>query len=56
MYRYLMKYRPPGPGAQPNDVKEVYSFSKPVRVWGVLCYGRQLTPKEIEDFELVEII
>jgi hypothetical protein len=61
-YRYYMTQRPPMPGALPkaglqgiieNDPDKPYREAR-CRVYAVLVYSRELTEKEISDYELVK--
>lgn len=61
MFRYYCPMRPPEPGAIPmNGLLGVYfsddralvkGCARPV--WGWVDYTRELTPKEIDDYELI---
>ena len=59
LYRYYCRMRPPMPGAIPRDgLDRVYSFDtrksiNGVDAWGFVEYTRELTEKEIVDYELV---
>lgn len=59
-YRYYTKYREPGPGAVPgHGLLEAAGFggrrwdeANKCHVWGYADYSRELTTKEVNDFEL----
>lgn len=59
VYRYYCRFRPPMPGAIPkNGLEGVADFDYPqsfdgVSAWGYVEYNRELTEKEISDYELV---
>ena len=59
LYRYYCRMRPPMPGSVPRDgLDRVYSFDtresvNGVEAWGFAEYTRELTEKEIADYELV---
>ena len=59
VYRYYCRFRPPMPGAIPRKgLVEVASFDGPqtldgIRTWGYAEYNRELTDREIADYELV---
>lgn len=61
MYRYLCTQRPPMPGSIPSGAKSVdyteFETECPGghmhHVWGAVEYARELTDKEIEDYELI---
>lgn len=48
-YFYEMTARPFGIGCQPKGVIE---FDEDKGEWGIIAYDRELTDKEIEDYEL----
>ena len=61
-YKYYCVHRPPMPGAIPNrgiieikdnDRRERMEGS-PCDVWGYVVYDRELTEKEISDYELLK--
>ena len=55
IYTYLYRLRPPGPGCQPPgylECKEVDILKDNRKYWGYVIYSRELTPKEIEDYDL----
>lgn len=59
IYRYYCLYRPPMPGSIPSGSIHVhcYDFRQPVpesgrEAWGYAEYTRELSPKEIQDYEL----
>lgn len=59
LYRYYLPHRPPMPGAIPKDglirtasFDYMQSFGG-IGCWGWAEYSRQLTEKEIYDYELV---
>lgn len=55
-YRYGLRSRPPGPGAVPKGfIPDSYRKDDDRARWGTLAYPRELTAKEIYDFELVEL-
>ena len=50
MFWYMLKFRAPGPGCQPKDFAEIdYCKGR----WGAVGYIRELTVREIEEYELV---
>lgn len=57
-YCYAMLMRPPAPGAIPREgLIEAIPFESAVsgsghRIWGKATYSRELTQKEIDDYEL----
>ncbi|MBR1561216.1 MAG: hypothetical protein IJ646_13345 [Clostridia bacterium] len=59
VYRYYCQFRPPMPGAIPrNSVVNTASFDykqsfNGIGCWGWVEYSRELTEKEISDYELV---
>lgn len=59
--KYYMPMRPPSIGTHPKDVKSIECFDVRTKMpngvwtWAVLEYDRQLTEKEIYDYELVEV-
>ena len=59
VYRYYCLYRPPMPGSVPmKDLDRVEDFGYPMscgdrKAWGCVDYTRELTEKEISDYELV---
>lgn len=62
MYRYYLTQRGPGPGCQPKGANWTgdYAIKKFVeeigrKAWGYAEYDRQLTAKQIEEYELVEV-
>lgn len=60
MYRYYSLYRPVAPGTFPKDgVTNIHNYDERLYVaeidheaWGYLDYDRELTEKEIRDYEL----
>lgn len=58
VYRYYTRFRPPMPGAIPREeLDRVHSFDTRqlvdgVEAWGFAEYTRQLTEKEVRDYEL----
>ena len=58
VYRYYCRFRPPMPGAVPREgLVHVGSYDYPqsfngIGAWGFAEYDRELTPKEINDYEL----
>ena len=61
MYKYYLTERPRSIATQPDGYKDwidyderTYSSEIGRSVWGVLYYNRQLTPEEIERFELYD--
>ena len=58
VYRYYCKYRPPMPGGIPlNGLVNTAGYDWPqsfngIGAWGFAEYNRELTPKEIDDYEL----
>ena len=61
MYAYGMKFRPRQPLAQPNDYIDWLDFddrrklSSGDEVWSILWYNRELTDREIYNYELVRL-
>ena len=61
MYAYGMKFRPRQPLAQPNDYADWKDFddrcqlSSGEAVWSILWYTRELTDREVYDYELVRL-
>lgn len=61
-YRYYLKNRPPSIGTHPFGAIVVEGFDKRLEVfpglyaWGYVDYEKPLAAKEIEDFELAEVI
>lgn len=64
-YRYYLTQRPPGIGAFPdtkdNGVIGLHSFDEKeyvdrieCKAYGYVCYAKLLTPKEVDDYELIE--
>lgn len=49
IYYYEMLLRPFSPGAQPSGV---VAHNSDLGRWGVIGYTRELTEKEISDYEL----
>lgn len=56
MYKYGMRLRPFGIGCQPMDgyiCREPYEgFKHSDMYWDVIIYNRELSEKEMEDYEL----
>lgn len=56
MYKYGMRLRPFGIGCQPKDgyiYREPYEgFKHSDKYWDVIFYNRELSEKEMEDYEL----
>ena len=53
IYWYEYKYRPFGIGCQPKGhIEYVENYGK----WGKVAYNRELTEKELNDFELKRIV
>lgn len=56
MYKYGMRLRPFGIGCQPMDGyvdREPYEgFKYSDKYWDVIVYNRELSEKEMEDYEL----
>lgn len=58
LYRYYCRMRPPMPGAIPrNGLDYVDAFDtrqsvNGIEAWGFADYTRELTQKEIDDYEL----
>lgn len=52
MFKYGMRLRGAAPGAQPKDGLERILDDPSGKYWNILCYGRELTAKEIRDYEL----
>ena len=58
-YRYYCKYRPPMPGAIPHSgITNLAMFDWPqtfdgIGCWGWVEYSRELTQKEVNEYELV---
>ena len=56
VYKYLMRLRPPGPGAQPRrGLLEVEDDPVKVGNWtyhGILTYDRRLSEDEVLSYEL----
>lgn len=48
-YWYEMLKRPISPGAQP---KGFVAFNEEKGKWGIVKYDRELTQKELDDFEM----
>lgn len=59
VYRYACLMRPPGPGAVPRDglLQCLYDYAMwyPDKYWGEVEYSRQLTPDEIDHYDLEDI-
>ena len=61
MYAYGMRFRPRQPLAQPNDYIDWQDFDDRCQlpsgdeVWSILWYNRELTDREIYDYELVRL-
>ena len=61
MYAYGMRLRPRQPLAQPNDYIDWLDFddrrklSSGDEVWSILWYNRELTDREIYNYELVRL-
>ena len=62
LFGYYMLYRPPMPGAFPRgpvaaDAYDDHPYKEDIRhnVWGAVWYERELTEKEIMDYELAAI-
>lgn len=59
VWRYYLPYRPPMPGAQPREgLDRVASFEQRQQFDGIGCWGyaeytRELSDKEIRDYELI---
>lgn len=60
MIRYYLTQRPPAPGAIPAGARAVADYDEPAyihsigkTVHGWAEYDRELTDREIEDYELV---
>ena len=55
-YRYLMRMRPPCPGALPKDglleAHEIDETFGGVHYWGIATYTRKLTKEECNQYEL----
>ena len=58
--KYYLLYRPPMPGTIPRGCIEIMDFGKKKFVeeigreaWGYVIYERELTQKEINDYELM---
>lgn len=62
MFRYYCTLRPPAPGAIPggavkvdyNEFTAEDAGGHVVHIWGAVEYARELTQKEICDYELIE--
>lgn len=58
MFRYYLKHRPVGPGTVPKGFTNYYNYSYKVYVvdvgwvWAWVEYDRELSVKEVQDFEL----
>jgi len=59
-FGYYLTQRPPAPGAHPNDAHAVVSLDAKMwhdgicqEIWGWVCYRRQLTNAEVEEYELL---
>ena len=63
MFAYYTKERPPMPGCIPSDgLLEIECFASrcyvpeaQCKAWGIAYYDRQLTEREINDYELQEV-
>ena len=61
MYAYGMKFRPRQPLAQPNDYIDWLDYddrrklSSGDEVWSILWYTRELTDREVYEYELVRL-
>lgn len=61
MYAYGMRLRPRQPLAQPNDYIDWLDFDSRSKlpsgdeVWSILWYNRELTDREIYNYELVRL-
>ena len=49
IYWYEMKQRPIGIGCQPKGMVE---FNEDKGNWGIVAYDRELTEKELSDYEI----
>lgn len=50
IYKYGMRLRPCGIGCQPKGFVECLDGDK--QYWNYLLYDRELSPKEVADYEL----
>jgi len=48
---YEMKLRPIGIGCQPKGMIE---FNEDRGSWGIVAYDRELTAKELDDYDMLE--
>lgn len=59
MYYYGYPFRPPMPGAQPNDglviTKEIELVVRGKRLWGFAAYTRELSEVEQKQYELMPV-
>jgi len=55
-YCYLMRMRPPGPGAVPKDGLRMVDYDEVdkdgTHYWGHAYYGRELTKEEMDKYEM----
>ena len=51
-YTYGMRLRPAGPGAQPKEGLQEIKTDPKDEYWDLLVYDRELSEKEIHDYEL----
>lgn len=55
LFRYGMRMRPPGPGAQPkNGLVRVYNEIHGI-FWGILDYDRRLSVAEQEQYSMMPL-
>lgn len=61
VYTYYMILRPVGIGSQPKGFIEFKNFDRRTYVpeinhaaWGMVTYNRQLTEKEMHDYDMIE--
>lgn len=51
IYRYGYKLRPPGPGCQPKGFTECMEYEDD-NYWGFVEYEKELTEKEVKEYDL----
>jgi len=54
MFKYFYRLRPPGPGCQPRGFIEVKEedINQGQHYWGWVTYDRELSPAEIDNYDL----
>lgn len=61
LYKYYLSLRPIGPGCQPKGFVKYESYPRRTYVteinreaWAAIWYNRQLSDREIADYDLIE--